>query len=82
MNRYFAPCALAAAALAAVVTIALAGCGGAKAKENPAAEAPPPAQVIPANQPDLFKVDHPEQFPIAQAAPYLSGGLAGTPRAR
>ena len=32
-----------------------------------AAEAPPPANIVPAVDPTLFTVDHPEQFPLAAA---------------
>jgi len=42
----------------------LAGC---TAHADPAAEAPPPANVVPAVDPTLFAVDHPEQFPLAAA---------------
>jgi cobalt-zinc-cadmium efflux system membrane fusion protein len=49
----------------------LSGCGGEKAvKADPAAEAPPPAQVEHVGDPGIFKVDHPEQFPITAAADY------------
>jgi len=33
-----------------------------------AAEAPPPASVVTVAEPDLFSVDHPEQFPLATAS--------------
>jgi cobalt-zinc-cadmium efflux system membrane fusion protein len=42
----------------------LAGCN---AHADPAAEAPPPANIVPAVDPSLFTVDHPEQFPLATA---------------
>jgi cobalt-zinc-cadmium efflux system membrane fusion protein len=42
----------------------LAGC---TAHADPAAEAPPPANVVPVVDPTLFAVDHPEQFPLAAA---------------
>src|SRR5665213_3236334 len=54
--------------------LALAGCG-VKAKEDPAAEAPPPAQVVPASESNLFKVEHPEQFPVTSAAPYAAANI-------
>jgi membrane fusion protein, heavy metal efflux system len=49
-------------------------CGG---KADPKAEAPPPARVEPDNDANNFKLDHPEQFPLAtaiehEAAPSLS----------
>jgi len=40
---------------------------GCTAHADPAAEAPPPANVVPGADPALFKVDHPEQFPLAAA---------------
>jgi cobalt-zinc-cadmium efflux system membrane fusion protein len=42
----------------------LAGC---TAHADPAAEAPPPANIVPGADPGLFTVDHPEQFPLAAA---------------
>jgi len=42
----------------------LAGC---TAHADPAAEAPPPANIVPGVDPSLFTVDHPEQFPLAAA---------------
>lgn len=47
--------------------LALAGCGE-KKKADPAAEAPPAAQVESAPDPSNVKVDHPEQFPVVAAA--------------
>jgi membrane fusion protein, heavy metal efflux system len=44
--------------------LALAGCN---AHADPAEEAPPPANIVPAVDPSLFTVDHPEQFPLATA---------------
>src|ERR1700686_4279185 len=44
--------------------LALRGC---RAKADPAAEAPPPANVVPGVDVTLFTVDHPEQFPVAAA---------------
>jgi membrane fusion protein, heavy metal efflux system len=57
---------LVASTLAGV--LALAGCGGGKKKSDPAAEAPPAAQVESAPDPINVKVDHPEQFPVVTAA--------------
>src|SRR5581483_2332128 len=45
----------------------LAGCN-AEGKVDPTAAAPPPAQVEHEGESNVFKVDHPEQFPIAMAA--------------
>jgi cobalt-zinc-cadmium efflux system membrane fusion protein len=47
----------------------LAGCG-VQAKTDPAAEAPPAAEVEVAGSAGTFKVDHPEQFPLVAAAAY------------
>jgi membrane fusion protein, heavy metal efflux system len=44
--------------------LALAGC---TAHADPAAEAPPPANIVAGADPALFTVDHPEQFPLAAA---------------
>ena len=41
---------------------------GCTAHADPAAEAPPPANLVPAMDAALFTVDHPEQFPLATAA--------------
>jgi len=57
---------LLAACLAAASTLSLIGCG-AKGQTDPKAEAPPPAQVETEGDPNLVKVDHPEQFPLATA---------------
>jgi cobalt-zinc-cadmium efflux system membrane fusion protein len=40
---------------------------GCTAHADPAAEAPPPANIVPGADPALFTVDHPEQFPLAAA---------------
>src|SRR5271157_2138090 len=47
------------------LTLTLGGCS--RAHGDPAAEAPPPANVVTVAEPDLFTVDHPEQFPLAAA---------------
>lgn len=54
---------LLASSLLALLT--LAGC---TAHADPAAEAPPPANIVPGADPELFTVDRPEQFPLATAA--------------
>ena len=43
----------------------LAGCGG--GKNDPNAGAPPPLRVERAEDPNVFQVDHPDQFPLAAA---------------
>jgi len=40
---------------------------GCTAHADPAAGAPPPANIVPGADPSLFTVDHPEQFPLATA---------------
>ena len=53
------------AALCLALTVFLAGCNEGKA--DPKAEAPPPATVEPDLDANNFKVEHPEQFPLATA---------------
>jgi cobalt-zinc-cadmium efflux system membrane fusion protein len=53
-------------ALAAL--LATCGCGGSKG--NPAAEAPPPAQVEREQDLNVIEVNNPEQFPLAAAVKY------------
>jgi len=48
----------------ALLAIMMAGCSG---HADPAAEAPPPPNVVLAADSALFTVDHPEQFPLAAA---------------
>jgi len=48
----------------------LAGCGDSKG--DPKAEAPPPAVVEREQDVNIFKVDHPEQFPLATAVAHES----------
>ncbi len=43
---------------------------GCEKKSDPAAEAPPAAQVVPAPNASLVKVDQPDQFPLATAVAY------------
>src|SRR5579863_9891030 len=50
--------------LSLAALLALVGC---TARADPAAEAPPPANIVPGADPSLFTVDHPEQFPLAAA---------------
>jgi cobalt-zinc-cadmium efflux system membrane fusion protein len=67
-------CRLFAAALALLIPamLILAGCGGKAATGDPAAGAPPPAQVEEEHNGDVFKVDHPEQFPLVVAGKRIS----------
>jgi membrane fusion protein, heavy metal efflux system len=53
--------------LAAVAALSISGCG---TKDNVAAEAPPPATVVPGLDVTHFSVDHPERYPVATAALY------------
>ena len=48
-----------------LTALALSGCS--QAQGDAAAEAPPPAQVVPFADASLFTVDHPEQYPIVAA---------------
>ena len=50
----------------------LAGCAAKKKAGDPAAEAPPAAQVESAPDPTNVKVDHPEQFPVVTASEHSS----------
>src|SRR5260370_7339826 len=52
------------------LAILLAGGGGSKA--DPKAEAPPAPIVEHEPDPNVFQVDHPEQFPLATAADHSS----------
>jgi len=56
--------------LAFAATLVLGGCGN--GKSDPAAEAPPPAQVEHEQDGSVITVDHPEQFPLATAAAHNS----------
>jgi cobalt-zinc-cadmium efflux system membrane fusion protein len=69
--EYFAGSALRrllALAICTVCVFFLAGCNEGKA--DPKAEAPPPASVQSDLDANNFKVDHPEQFPLATAVAY------------
>ena len=59
---------LALATMACALT--LGGCS--KGKGDPAAEAPPAASVVPDFDVAAFKVDHPEQFPLAVATQHTA----------
>ena len=56
---------MAAAALCLPASLLLVACNESKA--DPKAEAPPPATVVPDLDANNFKVDHPDQFPLATA---------------
>lgn len=58
------------AALAIVFCLALLASACSSGKANQASEAPPPARVERESDANSFKVDHPEQFPLASAAEY------------
>jgi cobalt-zinc-cadmium efflux system membrane fusion protein len=61
------PIVVAAVAVACLVaSLVLAGCGD-KVEANPKLGAPPPVDVIHESDGSMFRVDHPEQFPIATA---------------
>jgi membrane fusion protein, heavy metal efflux system len=47
--------------------VLMSGCGS---KDNTAAEAPPPATVVPGLDVTHFAVDHPERYPVAMAVEY------------
>ena len=49
------------------IPLALVFCGCSRAHGDPAAEAPPPADVVPGVDVSLLTVDHPEQYPVAAA---------------
>jgi len=53
------------ATLCLLLSVLLVGCSGSKA--DPKAEAPPPAVVVPDVDANNFKVEHPDQFPLATA---------------
>jgi cobalt-zinc-cadmium efflux system membrane fusion protein len=55
-------------ALALAPAAFLAGCGARGETSDPKAEAPPPAQVEPAAEAGIVKVDRPEQFPLVTAS--------------
>jgi membrane fusion protein, heavy metal efflux system len=57
-----------------VVIVSMTSCTSVKAdpRIDPKAEAPPAAQVEQTGDPNMVKVDHPEQFALATAVPYMS----------
>jgi cobalt-zinc-cadmium efflux system membrane fusion protein len=58
--------------LMAVALSALLGSGCGSEKHDPAAQAPPPADVIDQGGASLITVDHPDQFPLVAATRYAS----------
>jgi len=59
------------ACLALALALLLAGCG-AKGQADPAAEAPPAAEVEREQDAGMVRVDHPEQFPLATASAHVA----------
>lgn len=59
------------AVAASALCLFLAGCGGKAATPDPAAGAPPKAEVVEEHNADVFKVEHPEQFPLVAAATHV-----------
>ena len=51
-----------------------------RTKDNVAAEAPPPATVVPGLDVTHFSVDHPEQYPVATATQYQAPSKVGGDR--
>ena len=58
--------------LGLALALALAGCGKDTAKADSGDTAPPAAQVEPDMDASNFKVDHPEQFPLATAGSHVA----------
>jgi cobalt-zinc-cadmium efflux system membrane fusion protein len=56
--------------LSAALGMVLSGCTSTIKAGNPADEAPPPAEVVPAGNSSVVTVDHPEQFAIVAAGMY------------
>jgi membrane fusion protein, heavy metal efflux system len=61
---------LATMAFFPLVALLFAGCGGANSDQN--AGAPPPLRVERAEDPNVFQVDHPDQFPLTTAAEHAA----------
>ena len=68
MNRFTA----ARLVVSLLVALSLTGCsiGKTDPKVDPLAEAPPPAQVVPAGNSSVVTVDRPEQYPVVAAGRY------------
>jgi len=58
------------AMLTVVACLGLLSSGCSSGNADPAAEAPPPAHIIQEQDGGAFRVDHPEQFPLATAGEY------------
>ncbi len=56
--------------VSSALTLLMLGCGGNSGK-NPAAEAPPPTQVVHEQDVNVVGVDHPEQFPLTTAMEHV-----------
>ena len=67
------------AALALSAWLALVACDH---KEDPKAEAPPKAQVVPDLDANNFTVDKPDQFPLATAVEYKAASALNVDRSR
>jgi cobalt-zinc-cadmium efflux system membrane fusion protein len=73
--RRAAPAFTSAAFTAVAVAAALlTGCSE-KPKSDPAAEAPPAAQVVTTGDVNAIKVEHPEQFPVVEAGKLSEAGV-------
>jgi len=55
---------------------ALNGCRTAHANPDPRAEAAPPAEIVSEGDVSIFKVDHPEQFPLIAATAHAAAQRA------
>ena len=66
------------ASLAFAATLLFGGCN--YGKGDPAAEAPPPAQVEREQDGSVIRVDHPEQFPLAAAVEHKAAPTLNVPR--
>jgi cobalt-zinc-cadmium efflux system membrane fusion protein len=59
-------------AIAASMALCLGGTACSGGKNNPGAEAPPPLKVEKIEDRNVFQVDHPEKYPLTQAAEHLA----------
>jgi len=57
-------------AFSSILCVAGTGCSG--GKSDPQAEAPPPLRVERVADRNVFQVDHPERFPLAQATEHIA----------
>ena len=65
---------IASLVLASVAVLFAVGCSG--GKSDPQAEAPPPLKVERVEDRNVFQVDHPERFPLAQAVEHIAAATA------